>query len=138
MVPRRDLPTPGMRHKGAMRVALLEVMRGGEFNCGQGWGLFLLLLRLVLVSSSMREKQLEDRLRLPFKPVVRVVGKQRVQRSGGPPNLIPERRRPQRERYTCGLSTFSGSDGRGELSAARGVLEALPVALGTMATLWPN
>ena len=90
MVPRRDLPTPGMRHKGAMRVALQEVMRGGEFNCGSRVAVVLSSSQVVLVSSSTREKQLEDRLRLPFRPVVGVVGKQHVQRSGGPPNLIPK------------------------------------------------
>ena len=60
-------------YRGAMRVALQEVMRGRELNCGsrvsRGWKLFLLLLPRLLLFRSPRgrrvpKKQLEDRLRL--------------------------------------------------------------------------
>ena len=49
---------------------------------------------VALVSFSERGTRPEEAVRipsppLPFTPVVRVVGKQHVQRGGGPPNLIP-------------------------------------------------
>ena len=78
-------------YRGAMRVGREEL------NCrsrvSRGWKLFFLVPRLLMFRSERGARPEEAVGRpfpaLPFLPVVRVVGKQHVPRSGGPPNLIP-------------------------------------------------
>ena len=149
MVPRRDLPTSGLcdavsafHHESCVQGCHEGCTPGSDerqrtqlrFKGQQGLEVVPSSSQVTLVSFSERGARPEEAVGrpsppLPCRPVVRVVGKQHVLRSGGPPNLIPTSTpRSTRDRARSLVQM-------GELSAARGALQALPVAPGTMATL---
>ena len=80
-------------YRGAMRVALQEVMRGRELNCGsrvsRGWKLFLLLPRLLLFRSPRGG-------RVPKRSSWKTVSTSSIQASGQSCGqaACPTRRRP--------------------------------------------